>query len=388
MPLWKSQEDAVTKLQNGNILAGGVGSGKSRAAIAYWRRKTTERDLVIITTAMKRDSLEWVKDLAAMGEYHDGVKDHISVDSWNNIKKYEDVDGAFFIFDEQKVVGAGAWVKSFLKITKRNPWILLSGTPGDTWMDYVPVFIANGFYRNRTDFYNQHVIFSRFTKYPKVERYVGERKLEALRRKILVPMETKKNTIRHIWPIECEYDKEVYDDGTKRRWNTFTDEPLKDAGALCYFQRRVVNSSEDRYQKTLELAKTDPRIIIFYSFDYELEQLRRLEHDLHRPLFERNGHKHERPDDDLEEWIYLVNYMSGSEAWNCITSRTIIFYSQTYSWKIREQAMGRIDRANNVFINLFYYEMVSSSSIDNGISHCIHNKWMFNERAYAQMEGF
>lgn len=380
--LWKHQADALEKMHNGCILLGGVGSGKSRTAIAYWLEKTSCEKLVIITTAMKRDSLEWEGDLAAFGK--STHFDDISIDSWNKIGDFVDVEGALFIFDEQRLVGSGAWTKAFLKIAKKNQWILLSGTPGDTWMDYIPVFVANGFYKNRTAFTQEHVIYDRFAKYPKVQRYVGEGKLVRLRRRILVEMPTTRHTVRHVKRHLLGYDKELYDKGTKERFDYFKDEPMINASSLCYFQRRVVNSSDDRREKLVELLRDSvPRAIIFYSFDYELEILRGVCAELGRTWFERNGHKHDILDESLEEWVYLVQYSSGSEAWNCVSTDTIILFSQVYSWRVREQVMGRIDRMNTPFKDLYYHEFSSNSTIDFAISRAIQTKKRFNESAYA-----
>lgn len=381
--LWKSQLDALARMHNGCILAGGVGSGKSRTAIAYWLEKAYTPEVYVITTAMKRDSMEWAKDFAALSKWTEEDKKHIHIDSWNRIKEYANVTDAFFIFDEQKVVGRGIWAKSFLKIVQHNKWILLSGTPGDVWMDYVPVFIANGYFRNRSEFERNHVVFSRFTKYPKVERYVGTAKLERLRRDILVEMPTKRHTKRIIEDIICDYDRDMYEKGTKTRFDIFKNEPMKDAGGLCLFQRRVVNSARSRYMSILEIAQSHPKLIIFYSFDYELEILRGLQFDLFRAVYERNGHKHDILDESLPAWVYLVQYSSGSEAWNCTTTDAIVFYSQTYSWKVREQAMGRIDRANTPFTNLYYYTLKSDSTIDRAIAKAIEKKRIFNEKAYS-----
>lgn len=396
------QLDAIERLKTGSILCGGVGSGKSRTALAYYFIKdchgdlkingngdytpmTDPKDLYIITTAKKRDSLEWVEECASFALSTDpeasiqGVR--VTIDSWNNIKKYADVSGAFFIFDEQRVVGYGAWAKTFLKITRKNHWILLSATPGDQWSDYIPVFIANGFYRNKTDFTNRHVIWSPHTSYPKIERYFDEKILEAHRRKILVTMDDMKTTTRHEIPVLVEYDKELYKTVFRDRWDPYDNVPIPETGKLFYLLRKVVNSDPSRLGKTAEILKENGHCIIFYNFTYELLSLRQLCESLNIPYAEWNGKKHEAlPIGDF--WVYLVQYSAGSEGWNCVTTNCMIFFSQNYSYRMTEQAMGRIDRMNTPYTDLFYYKLYSSSPIDLAIRRALNRKHNFNERSF------
>ena len=395
--LFKHQEEALNRIHNGCILCGGVGSGKSITALSYYfiqqggevRGKFVTpkkpKDLYIITTARKRDTCEWEKDMTyfLMSPNPDSnyYKNKIIIDSWNNIKKYKDVKNAFFIFDEQRVVGAGEWTKSFLKIAKENEWILLSATPGDTWTDYVPVFLANGFYRNKTEFNTEHVIYSRYIKY-KIDRYVGEGRLIRLRERILVDMDFHRHTISHHEDIYVEYDPKVYRDITKERWNPFTNEPIINASELCYLLRRVVNSDESRIIKIMEILEKRNKIIIFYNFDYELNILKEQYYGEDVEVAEWNGHKHQ-PIPDSDRWIYLVQYNAGAEGWNCIKTDSIIFYSQNYSYKVMVQSSGRIDRLNTPYTDLYYYHLKSRSGIDIAISKALKNKKKFNERGFV-----
>lgn len=385
------QQEAIDKMRNGCILNGGVGSGKSRTSLAYYftqmggkiypySRMTNPRKLYIITTARKRDTLEWEQELIPflLSKEEDGVV----IDSWNNIKKYTNVEGAFFIFDEQRVVGSGAWVKAFLKICKANEWILLSATPGDTWSDYIPVFIANGFYKNKTEFVREHVIYSRFTKYPKIDRYINTRRLVRLRDRILVDMDFHRNTIPHHEDIYCSYDAMIYKEIGKNRWNPYKDEPIVNASELCYTWRKLVNSDESRQTALLEVFEKHPKMIVFYNFDYELDILKGMYYGDDVEIAEWNGHKHQAIP-DTEKWVYLVQYTAGCEGWNCISTDTIVFYSQNYSYKTLEQARGRIDRMNTPFINLYYYHLKSRSGIDLAISRALKNKKQFNERKFT-----
>ena len=396
--LYPYQQDAVDRMRNGCILCGEAGSGKSRTALAYYyiQQKGTigenaepmvkPKDLYIITTARKRDTYEWEGELVVYGMHTDPefnkYENYIKVDSWNNIAKYVDVQGAFFLFDEQRVVGDGEWVKSFLKITKKNEWVLLSATPGDTWRDYIPVFIANGFYKNRTEFTQEHIIYKRYTTYPQIDRYINTGRLLRLRNRILVNMDFKRKTIPHHEDIYTEFDRDLYKRVSRDRWNIYKDEPCMNASEYCQVLRRIVNTDVRRQEALLEIYKEHPMVIIFYNFDYELEILKSLDYGDGVEVAEWNGHKHQEIPPGYK-WVYLVQYNAGSEAWNCIKTDTIIFFSQNYSYKMMVQAAGRIDRMNTPFTDLYYYHFKSRSSIDIAINRALKEKKKFNETGFA-----
>lgn len=393
------QKEAVGKMFTGCILNGGVGSGKSRTGLYYYCKEQggdmdpyvpmkNPKDLYIITTAQKRDKREWEQELLPFYFTTDEkeniwYKNKVVVDSWNNIPKYIDIKDAFFIFDEDRVTGNGVWVKSFYKIAKSNDWIILSATPGDTWQDYIPVFIANGFYKNKTEFSREHIIYSRFTKYPKIDRYVNTGRLIRLRNKILIDMEVKRQTIPHHEDIYVNYNVSMYKDAIKTRWDPYKDEPIQQASGLCYVLRKIVNSDESRAVALLEILETRKRAIIFYNFDYELDILLNIAYREGVEVAQWNGHKHQ-PVPDSDRWVYLVQYTAGCEGWNCIKTDTIVFYSQTYSYKTLEQASGRIDRLNTPYIDLYYYHLRTRSGIDLAIYKALTTKKIFNEGKFIK----
>ena len=398
--LFDYQLDAVSRMRNGCVLCGGVGSGKSRTSLAYYYkeqggvlgtknyvRMKNPKDLYIITTARKRDTLEWEGELSyfllSTNPKVNGYKNRVIVDSWNNIQKYKNVTNSFFIFDEQRVVGSGVWVKSFLKITKSNDWILLSATPGDTWQDYIPVFIANGFYRNRTEFCNEHIIYSRFSKFPKIDRYINTGRLIRLRDRILVDMDFKRETVAHHEDIIVQYDISKYKETMRNRWDPYNNEPIANASGLCYVLRKIVNSDESRQIALMDILESRPRVIVFYNFDYELDILMNLAYGKGIEVAQWNGHKHQ-PIPDSDKWVYLVQYNAGAEGWNCIKTDTIVFYSQNYSYKVMQQSAGRIDRLNTPYTDLYYYHLKSHSSIDLAISKALRDKKKFNETRWVK----
>ena len=399
--LYDYQIKAIKQMKNGCILCGGVGSGKSRTSLAYYFTEQggkldpyspmrKPKDLYIITTARKRDTLEWEGELSTFLLSTDIKKNKtagntIKVDSWNNIKKYSDISGAFFIFDEQRVVGSGEWVKAFLKIARGNNWILLSATPGDTWTDYLPVFLANGFYKNKSEFVREHIIYSRFSKYPKIDRYIGLNRLQRLRESILVDMDFKRKTNSHHEDVFVKYNISKYKEAIRSRWDPYKKEPIQQASGLCYVLRRIVNEDPSRQVALLELFEKHPRVIIFYNFDYELDILKSIYFGDGVEVAEWNGHKHQ-PVPETKSWVYLVQYTAGAEGWNCIKTDTIIFFSQNYSYKIMEQSSGRIDRLNTPYENLYYYHLKTRSGIDLAISRALRDKKKFNERKFTKWD--
>lgn len=401
--LYEHQRKALNSMRSGSVLCGGVGSGKSRTALAFFIKKICNgklpsasskeqvevREIVplyIITTARKRDTADWVMEGAPFGlSLSDDSICPMQIDSWNNIEKYKDVSNAFFIFDEQRVVSTGKWAMTFVKIAKKNRWILLSATPGDTWIDYWAVFVANGYYKNITDFRRQHVVYKRMAKFPQIERYVDTWKLEKLRNHILVPMDFKRQAVRHYEWVKVGYDKATYDVAWKKRWNVFEDRPLENISEVCHILRKITNSDSKRLIAVDNILSKKPKVIIFYNYDYELEMLRSYLDEKKLQYSEWNGHRHQ-PLPSSKRWVYLVQYIAGAEGWNCIETDTIIFFSLNYSYKLTEQACGRIDRLNTSYTDLYYFHIFSDAPIDKAIKSCLKRKKTFNEKAFFAHE--
>lgn len=375
MELWPHQEKALDRLTNGSVLVGGTGSGKSLTAVAYYNKvlgsaTSPPRALFVITTAKKRDEGDWVREAGNLGVTE------LVVDSWNNIAKYTRETNAFFIFDEQRVIGYGKWSKSFLKITRKNRWILLSATPADTWMDLIPVFIAHGYFRNKTDFMMNHVRLAPYVTFPKIVGYNREDLLERYKNQIFVVMKSPPRSKKHIQKIVVPYNEWLVNDVIKRQWNPYSDRPVDSLAEEVYTIRRVVNSHPSRAMELIKIHNRVKRLIIFYNFNFELDILR-LWFGLRTDVAEMNGHRHQ-PVPTSEDWVYLVQYNSGAEAWECFTTNHMAFYSLNYSYRTIHQARGRIARQNTSYDDLYYYELVSDSLIDRAILRAFKDKKNFN----------
>lgn len=400
--LYDYQLDAVNRMRNGCILCGSVGSGKSRTALFYYFKEqggwidkdeytpmNKPKDLYIITPAKKRDSKEWLGELANFALYPDekGLTrfgNKIVVDSWNNLPKYKDVENAFFLLDEQRLVSYGSWTKTFLQIAKVNNWILLSATPADSFSDLLPVFLANGFYKNKTEFNREHVVFSRYAKFPKIEKYVNTRKLDRLRDRIMVDMDYKHDIQKFNENVYCSYDVGKYKEAIRTRWNPYKEQPIQDAGGLCYVLRRIVNEDQSRQVKLLEIIEDHPKVLIFYNFDYERDILLNLAYPPGTEVAEWSGHRHQ-PAPVGKKWVYICQY-NACEGWELTSTNCVVFYSQNYSYKVVTQAAGRVDRLNTPYNELFYFHLKSRSGIDLAISRALHEKRKFNERRWCKWD--
>lgn len=375
--LYPHQQGALKRIKSGSILNGGVGSGKTLTSLIFYKQHFSNKKLYVITTAKKRDTGDWEEDADKAGVTIE------KVDSWNNIKNYIWLENAFFIFDEQRVVGYSTWGKSFIKICKSNKWILLTATPGDTWMEYMTVFIANGFYKNKTDFIDQHVEFDQWVKYPKIKKYHNVGKLMSYRRQVLIPMHFERSTTRYRKFITSDYDKDLYNKILRERWNVFEDKPIENASEMLQCLRKIVANDEDRIFNAKFMMDIHDKLIIFYNYNYERDTLINIANDLGKEYWEWNGHVHEEVP-NTDKWLYIVQYTAGAEGWNCITTDTILFYSMNYSFKITEQAEGRIDRLNTTYKDLDYYFLISKSSIEQDILKAVKTKKKFNESAWLK----
>lgn len=378
LTLYPWQEKAVNELASGKVLYGEVGSGKTFTALVFYKKNYGHLPLYVITTAKKRDTGDWEKEAGVVGITE------LTVDSWNNIKEYVDISNAFFIFDEQRAVGYGTWSLSMIKIAwNSNKWVMLTGTPGDRWIDYMTLFIANGWYKNKTDFINQHVEYDRFAKYPRVKAYHNQAKLQNYRKSILVGMHMVRKTERERIDIVAGYNKEKYMWAKNLKRNPDTGKPFKGAGEYTQFARKLVSTSKGRVEQLERLLAFIERPIVFYNYDYERDILLQSITKLGLTYAEWSGHKHQSVPTG-EHWVYIVQYTAGAEGWNCTTTDSMIFYSPNYSYKMMEQAEGRIDRLNTSYTHLKYYFLQSESPIDHSVFNAIKKKKKFNESAWAK----
>lgn len=374
--LYAHQLDAVKRLHSGAVLAGKVGSGKTLAALQYYKEvysKTLE--LIVITTAKKRNDGDWVTEAGLLD------LEEPTVDSWNNIDSYVNRRG-FFIFDEQHASGSGKWAKKFIKIAKANKWIMLSATPGDRWIDYIPVFIANGMVKDKTTFNNEYVVYNPNTPFPQILYYRNTFELEGMRKAILVVMPDKRDTQRHRKNVITEYDRFLYDEVQKTRFNPFIKKPIKNKSEYTQIMRKLVSTSPARIFEFGDLVTRFDRSIVFYNYDYELDIITRVLKEKGINIFTYNG-KHHDPSPTDGTWCYVVQY-SAAEAWNNISTNRMIFYSPNYSYKVVEQCEGRIDRINTSFKNLYYYTLVSDAPIDKAVIKANKEKKVFNAAIWSE----
>ena len=233
----------------------------------------------------------------------------------------------------------------------------------------------------------EHIVYDRYAKFPKVSKYLNERKLNRLRDTILIDMKFDRHTVQHHHDITTEFDRKKYKEVMKNRWDPYKEQPIEQASGLCYVLRHIVNEDKTRAEAILDIYKKHPRLIIFYNFTYERDILIDLDYGEGVEVAEYNGLTHQ-PIPTGDKWVYIVNYMAGAEGWNSIQTNAIAFYSQTYSYKILQQSIGRIDRLNTPYTDLHYYHLKSKSAIDISINRALKQKKIFNARSFIDGRGY
>ena len=199
-------------------------------------------------------------------------------------------------------------------------------------------------------------------------------------------MHFERKTKRHRQFIPSNYDTNLYEKVMRDRWNVFEDKPIENGSEFLQLLRKIVAMDEDRIFNAKFLMDIHDRLIIFYNYNYERDVLIQIAKDLGKQYWEWNGHAHQEVP-NKEKWLYIVQYTAGAEGWNCISTNVILFYSMNYSFKIVEQAEGRIDRLNTSYNDLEYYFLTSESQIEKDIFKAVQTKQKFNESAWLKRRG-
>lgn len=144
-----------------------------------------------------------------------------------------------------------------------------------------------------------------------------------------------------------------------------------------------------KIDKILDYAIEFPRIVIFAKYRAQIAQIQQALTKAKVRTWTLTGDTTDRGaviKEANESDGVLIAQAQISAGWEVPNTPVMIFASQTYSFVDYDQALGRIQRANNIKKNL-YISLVVKGGIDEAVHDSLLNKSDFAERVYANNYG-
>ena len=433
MRLFDYQQQIVDeKYEDSKALFMQMGTGKTFVSMAFFE-KSERAKLLVVCLATKVD--DWNRDLTdelgldEVVSLNKGTKKNrelmedaqylvISFESsWRLDKElvaWVDDDTYIIVDESHKIKNPSSKVGKFMRKlgAKTDYKTILTGTPqSNGYIDYYNQFHFLGYLdMNQTNFKKRYAItqMMQYGAGPIFQEIIGYRNTEELDEMIhnhsvfydrKLDDEELPDEIPVYFPSYPKYRKisndKVYEfkDGTLEIYDTL--------GAGVMLQRQLASGYISKGGNTEVLDKSkldwmrdflegyDERVVVFYNYNAELEQLKQLLERLDRPYSEYNGHRKDlRAFQESSEGVVLANYGSASTGINdFVIASTMVMYSLTTSYIDFEQAKKRIDRIGQTKKPLFYF-LIMKGTIDARVYHSLQEGKDFDERMYAEHEGW
>lgn len=401
--LYDFQKDAVAHLLTGrHFIISGVGSGKTAMALTWAAeqcRQTGKHKVLVVTTASKVRTGDFEKEDKIWTD--DSEKREMAVISWHKLKawveqNWKGLDEWVVIFDEaQRSKGYSTGMgKAFLKITKQNPdWAGFTGTPGDTWADYISYFVATNQTRNKTAYLHEFANVQTYKGYPEIVGWRNEDRLKAMWAHIsyapdtsIVAQQLPKEQYRTITlPKPRAYSKTL-----KTRLNE-QGEFLDTAGAMVAELRRLC-FTKDKQQWVADFVEgVESGVVMFYNYIATGDKLAEIcEKALGKSgrVWRIDGKHHEIPTAETigAKDVVLCQWQSGSEALNFQFLHYWVGVELCYSNSMLQQAMGRIRRIGQEH-PMSFYRLLTDGTIEQDIAEALKNKKEFSEKVWCLGKG-
>lgn len=145
--------------------------------------------------------------------------------------------------------------------------------------------------------------------------------------------------------------------------------------------------NEERYSMIKELLEsTNDRMVIFYNFNAELEQLKVICEELDKPISQVNGSVKDLDNfENIDNTVLLVQYQAGAMGLNLQKANKIIYFSLTESSDLFEQSKKRIHRIGTTQ-PCFYYILMCENSVEEDIYKSLLLKQDYNDALFKKLE--
>lgn len=389
------QQDAVEALLNGkHIVVASCGVGKGFISLE-WARGTKKSNVLVITQASKVKSNDFVEEAKLLDEKWYNSQSSFTVVSWNSLAKWlkehqsENFADYAIIADEiQRIKNYSTGMgKSFLKIASHTKcWAGFTATPGESWIQMMPYFVACGFVKHKTDFTNKFCVTQSFKGYIEIIGYNHEEVLNKWWSGITYFPDTKEMEKQ----LPSETHKVVhfkaptgYAKVLKTKTRLDTDEFIDTSMAMCHYLRQLCCSKEKVEWLKEFVESLDTSCVVFYTYIEEGEKIKEALKGV--KIWEINGKKHDIPTADTigKHDVVLAQWESGSASLNLQFMNYWVSFSPCYSLTTSCQSRGRIKRIGQTK-PMFYYYLKTDHTIENDIYKALKEKRDFSETVWYE----
>lgn len=154
---------------------------------------------------------------------------------------------------------------------------------------------------------------------------------------------------------------------------------------LLYARQLCGAYSNEKLKAFTDLVEsTNDRLIVFYNFNNELEQLKYVCDALERPYSVVNGtDKDLYAYDNFNGSITLIQYQAGAMGLNLQKANKIIYFTPPLSSELYEQSKKRIHRIGQQF-SCFYYNLICTGSVEEKIYKTLEMRKDYTEALFER----
>lgn len=303
------------------------------------------------------------------------------------------------ILDESSLIknASSNRTKFILKLRPDNV-ILLSGTPvGGKYEELLTQCKLLGWKITKKAFWERYINFIEIDmgnfKIPKV---VGYKNVDELKDKLREYGAVFQKT-EDVFDLPEQIEQTVMVDNTasykkfkKDRVITIDDRELLGDTSLTkmLYLRQLASQYNSNKIGALKdiLESTEDRVIIFYNFTAELDQMKKVCKELKKPISIINGKvKDLKNYDSKDNSVTLVQYQAGAMGLNLQKSNKVIYYSLPLASELFEQSKKRTHRIGQTR-TCFYYYLITKGSLEEEILNTLKMRKDYTDQLFKESD--
>lgn len=152
------------------------------------------------------------------------------------------------------------------------------------------------------------------------------------------------------------------------------------------YQRQLASMyNPNKYEVLKDLiSSTEDRLLIFYNFDYELKEIKKICNKLDKPVSVVNGKiKDLRNYENKDNTVTILQYQAGAMGLNLQLSNKIIYFSLPLSSELFEQSKKRTHRMGQKKTCMYYY-LITENTIEEKIFEVLSMRKDYTNKLFEE----